>query len=197
LDLVERACVLAYQDHRERLVNDTILSKYKIDLSTYKREGINFGSVECARINTLIEDLIVGVQLIVYGWDNHNVPHMFVVDEPGVAASQDQEPFAAIGSGAIYAKMWLLAAPALPVISQAEMICRLCEAKFVAEQDKGVGLDTVAGVLNQPLDTREGTSERFVSRYAFEESWPGESGQRGNWSFCLPAAKMAAEQERT
>ena len=29
------------------------------------------------------------------------------------------------------------------------------------------------------------------------ESWPGESGQRGNWSFCLPAAKMAAEQERT
>ena len=29
------------------------------------------------------------------------------------------------------------------------------------------------------------------------ESWSGESGQRGNWSFCLPAAKMAAEQERT
>jgi hypothetical protein len=29
------------------------------------------------------------------------------------------------------------------------------------------------------------------------KSWPGEFGQRGNWSFCLPAAKMAAEQERT
>ena len=30
-----------------------------------------------------------------------------------------------------------------------------------------------------------------------EQSWLGEFGQRGNWSFCLPAAKMAAEQERT
>jgi hypothetical protein len=29
------------------------------------------------------------------------------------------------------------------------------------------------------------------------ESWLGEFGQRGKWSYCLPAAKMAAEQEST
>ena len=27
-------------------------------------------------------------------------------------------------------------------------------------------------------------------------SWLGETGQRDKWRFCLPAAKMAAEQEK-
>src|SRR5713226_9143210 len=61
LDLVERACVNAYREHREQLVNDTILDKYNIDLATYRREGINIGVQECARINAKIENLKVGV----------------------------------------------------------------------------------------------------------------------------------------
>jgi hypothetical protein len=62
LELVERACVQAYQAHRERLVNDGILSYYGFDLATYRREGMNVGMQECARIDKKIENLAVGLE---------------------------------------------------------------------------------------------------------------------------------------
>ena len=77
LDTVERACVQAYQVQRARLVSDTILSKYGFDLTSYKHEVTKFGPAECARINGEIEQLKVGVELIVYGYDEWNVAHLF------------------------------------------------------------------------------------------------------------------------
>ena len=162
LDTVERACVHAYQDQRARLVSDTILSKYRLDLANYKREAGNFGPAECARINAEIDKLEVGVQLIVYGYDEWNVAHLFSIDEPGVSICCDQDAFAVAGSGAGSAQSSLLSDD-LPIISQAEMICRIAEAKFLAERDIGVGKDSVIGVVNRPLDVLSGTSERFIS----------------------------------
>jgi hypothetical protein len=162
LDTVERACVQAYQEQRRRLVNDTILSKYGIDLETYRRDGLNFGVQECARINSEIDQLRVGVELIVFGYDEWNVAHLLKVQGPGASMCCDQDGIAVAGSGAPLAHSSLLSDP-LPVASQAEMICRLCEAKFSAEQDRYVGKDTAAGVFNHPASVTEGTSERFIS----------------------------------
>lgn len=50
LETVKRACVEAYQAHLTQIINDTILSRYGIDLATYCQEGLNFGADECARI---------------------------------------------------------------------------------------------------------------------------------------------------
>ena len=36
----------------------------------------------------------------------------------------------------------------------------------------------------------------FLEESALRESWLGKSAQWDKWSFCLTAAKMAAEQER-
>lgn len=162
LEVVERACVQAYQEHRSRLVSDRILSKYGIDLAKYQREGLNFGAQECARINSEIDQLAVGVELIVYGYDKWNVAHLFTVQEPGGSTCCDQDGIAVAGSGALLAHSSLLSNP-LPVISQTEMICRLCEAKFLAEQDRYVGKDSAAGVVTKPVSVTEGTSERFIS----------------------------------
>jgi DNA-binding winged helix-turn-helix (wHTH) protein len=46
-------------------------------------------------------------------------------------------------------------------------------------------ISAVARVLDIRLQTEESSLE----------SWPGESGQGDKWSFCLTAAKMAADQE--
>ncbi len=162
LDTVERACVQAYQVQRARLVSDTILSKYGFDLTSYKHEVTKFGPAECARINGEIEQLKVGVELIVYGYDEWNVAHLFRVDEPGVSICCDHDAFAVVGSGAGWAQASLLS-DELPKISQAEMVCRVAEAKFLAEQDVGVGNDSAIGVLNQPPNVASGTSERFIS----------------------------------
>jgi hypothetical protein len=161
LDAVERACIQAYQEQRARLVGDTILSKYGIDLATYRRDGLNFGEQECARINSKIEQLEVGVELIVYGYDDWNVAHLLTVEEPGASICRDQDGIA-VGSGARLAHSSLLT-DSLPIMSQAEMICRLCEAKFLAERDKYVGRDSAAGAVTMPTSITEGASERFIS----------------------------------
>lgn len=43
------------------------------------------------------------------------------------------------------------------------MLCRLAEAKFLAEREKDVGENSAIGAVNGPIDVVTGTSERFVS----------------------------------
>jgi hypothetical protein len=42
------------------------------------------------------------------------------------------------------------------------MMCRVLEAKFAAEQDDGVGPDSCAGIVNEPLDLQSEAPERFL-----------------------------------
>ena len=167
-ELIERAWMKAFQDYREQLVNDGILSVYGIDLATYRREGLNFGATECARINQLIENLRIGVDFIVYGYDDINDSHLFTLSETFVppivveSLDRDQEGFAVIGCGYRHAQASLLSTGLLPVHSQVEMLCRVCEAKFEAEKDPEVGPDSAAGVSNRPSSPVNPTTEAFT-----------------------------------
>jgi len=176
-ELVERACVTAYQAQREQLVNDTILSKYGLDLATYRREGINLGVQECARLNVAIENLVVGLQLIVFGYDDLNQAHIFIVSDPGKSMCCDQDGIAVIGSGGGHARASLLSNE-LPVISQAEMLCRVCEAKFEAEQNRYVGRDSAAGVIKRPTNRVSAISEAFISIPAMEAIRAAHAAQK-------------------
>lgn len=174
LELVERSLVQAYQDHREQLVNDGILSIYKMDLATYRRKGLKFPPDECARINRLIEEVQVGVDFIIYGYDDLNFAHLFTLCEtpqpPFMVESlcHDNDGIAAIGCGSTYAAVSLLSKPILPILSQVEMLCRICEAKFDAEQDPDVGKDSAAGVINKAGSTVESASTRFLTLPALD-----------------------------
>ena len=117
---------------------------YGMTLAQWIREPANFGEREIARINKRIEEYDVGVELIVFGYDSRNVPHVFTVIEPGTSENRDHEPFVVIGSGGLLAHKSLLSRD-LPLASQAEMMCRVLEAKFCAEDDDGVGADCVRG----------------------------------------------------
>ncbi len=161
LEAIGATSVRSYQEERERLVNETILSKYKTTLAEWRTQASNFGPTEVARMNRLIDDLAVGVQLIVYGYDSHNVAHLFTLEEPGTYEDCDMEGIAIVGSGGGYAQQSLISGD-LPIVSQAEMMCRVLEAKFAAEQDANVGTDTCAGVVNQPSSSNEEAPERFL-----------------------------------
>jgi hypothetical protein len=173
LELVERACTHAYQNYREQLVDDTILSIYKTDLATYRQTGLNFGAKECARLNNLIENLRVGSEFIIYGYDDMNSAHLFTLyetEQPPFAVEsicREQDGFAVIGCGYTHAMGSLLSSP-LPIISQAEMLCRICEAKFASEIDPAVGKDSAAGVVNRPSSIGTNTSEAFVTLPALQ-----------------------------
>lgn len=167
LEQIERAWVKAFQDYRAQLVNDGILSAYGTDLATYRKEGLNFGAKQCARINQLIETVSIGVEFIIYGYDDLNDSHLFTLYEtinaPIVVKSicHDQDGFAVIGCGSGHAQASLLSKE-LPTVSQVEMLCRVCEAKFDAEKDPEVGSDSAAGVTNRPRTPVNPTTEAFI-----------------------------------
>src|SRR6202030_397304 len=72
-ELVEGAFVGAYKDYREHLVNDGVLGIYNIDLSAWGRTGLKrFGPKEFSRINQHVESVRVGVDFIIYGYDDLN-----------------------------------------------------------------------------------------------------------------------------
>lgn len=151
LEPVRERCVLAYQNQRERLVNERILSVYGTNLAKWGVEASNFGASEVREINDEIRAMKVGVELIVFGYDSRNVAHMFTVVEPGTSKDYDIEGVAIVGSGGGYAQKSLISRD-LPFLSQAEMMCRVLEAKYEAEKNANVGHDSCAGVVNQPND---------------------------------------------
>jgi hypothetical protein len=163
-EVVERVCVEAYQARIFEVVNDTILSCYGIDLPTYRREGLNFVATECARINQKIEAVKLHLWLIVFGYDDFNQAHLFIVNDPGKARCCDNDGIAAIGTGAQLANISLLR-DERPLHSQAEMLCRVAEAKFEAEQEprKTVGKDSAVGVFRRPGRMTNPMTEAFIS----------------------------------
>jgi hypothetical protein len=75
---------------------------------------------------------------------------------------RDQEGWAVIGCGSKFARASLLSSGLLPVHSQVEMLCRVCEAKIEAEKDRQVGRDSAAGVSNRPTSKVAPTTEAFI-----------------------------------
>jgi hypothetical protein len=164
LDLVERACVRAYQAQRVQIINDTILSMYGIDLQEYRSGALKFHSKEIERLNFEIEHVMVGLELIVFGYDDLNQSHLFTVTGPGESTDHEQDGFAVAGCGSGHALHSLLQGELDKHLqSQAEMLCRVCEAKFDAEKDDFVGKDSAVGVLNRPGNSISAVSERFIS----------------------------------
>jgi hypothetical protein len=175
LDLIDDAFRKAYQDYRVQLVNDRVLSIYGITLDAYRQGGLRFRPKEQARINSQIEDVRVGVDFIVYGYDDLNAAHLFTLSESNSAPfavksiCRDQDGIAVIGCGSGHAIRALLDRRApLPIISQVEMLCRVCEAKFDAEQDPEVGRDSAAGVIKRPSSTVQAASEVFITLPALQ-----------------------------
>jgi hypothetical protein len=165
---IERAWVSAFQDYREQLVNDRILSVYKTDLVSYQRKALKFGPKELTRINRRIERVRIGVQFVVYGYDDLNESHLFTLCETSTqpvvveSADRDQEGWAVVGCGSKYARQSLLSSGLLPAHSQVEMLCRVCEAKIEAEKDNQVGKDSAIGVTNRPTSFVGPTNEAFI-----------------------------------
>lgn len=159
----------AYQKHRESLVNSKILSKFGLTLRKFLRDGPKlFTSQEHSQILSKIDALQVGLDFLVYGYDNRNVAHLFYVKDPGKAESLDIEGYGVIGSGWVLAEASLTSRP-LPIDFKVNMIYRLCEAKFTAEGARSVGRETVLSFWDSPTTHPLGeTRERFLQRINIE-----------------------------
>ncbi len=174
LNAISTAFVHAYQQEREAIINNTILGKVKLNLDTFLQQGYAMLGPEIhGATYREIGSVKVDVEFLVYGFDEKNTAHLFIVRDPGEVRSLDIEGFGTIGSGWLLAYASLLSRP-LPLHRKGEMIYRLCEAKFLAEKAQGVGRETTVSCVDNPKAPDAPAVERYLDILTIErvrEEW--------------------------
>ncbi len=140
---VTNAVKTAYQNRLQELIQDKILSRYGMTLPEFRVDGKKhltpeiFNSI-CSQIdNTGLE-----CEFLVFGFDEHKIPHVFIVTNPGIVNVYDKPGFWAIGSGASAALSMLFYRGQNTEKQMEETLYHTCEAKFMAESASDVGAET-------------------------------------------------------
>jgi len=134
-----RLCCAAYREERRKIIETDILAKYDIEnyaeyLSLKQEHRPLFDA-----ITSEIESLQEGWSLLVFGFDDIDEPHIFVICDYGKIQYCDIEGFAVIGSGTWAAQTALAAFPFNRYLRLGEAIFSLMSAKFAAEAADAVG----------------------------------------------------------
>lgn len=139
--LVMRLCEEAYRAHLAKKIEVGVLGPYGITMPWFLRKGLRqFGEDEFARLNRRIEDVKVGADLMVMGFDVGGRPYIFTLDHPGLGHHESLR-FHAIGTGHILAFGWMAMTYDI-TLSPEDLAYRMCEAKFASEGAMGVGEKT-------------------------------------------------------
>ncbi len=142
LDVIVAAMETAYRDELKRKQEGEVLSQIGLDRERFLRSRGKLGQDEFSRLLNRIEAVNLDTDFLVAGWEADGVPRIFSVHHPGIATQHDSLGFYAIGSG------WLPAMGSLyrtydRYLSPADLVFRVCEAKFLGETAPGVGKFTV------------------------------------------------------
>ena len=143
LQVTRTAFKRAYQNHLKEVIEDRVLSRFGMDMETFCKSGKRrFTDAKFNKLFEQIDDVSIGCQFLVYGFDGKRNPHLFIVDEPGKDGVHDKPGFCTIGSGC-YAASGIMMALGQKVDCDLETtIFNVCAAKFAAEKTQGVGRET-------------------------------------------------------
>jgi len=146
LDEIETAIATAYKDEREQMANEVLGPlPMAMDLATFEMRGrARLGDGVFSKLFDRIQGLDPKVELLVFGFDERDTPHIFKTSTLGDIQSCDAFVFGAIGTGQHVAIDLLNGTEDLWTSDDIGLITyRLCEAKFVAESADAVGPETV------------------------------------------------------
>jgi 20S proteasome alpha/beta subunit len=141
---VRRAFKKAYQEQLREVVEDALLSPFAMTLDEFKKKGSKQLPVrEFESISDEIRRADLGCLFLVFGFDDHKRPHLFVVENPGRVSVYDKPGFWAIGSGAPSALAMLShMGQAAEASSFEETVYNVLAAKYISESADGVGKQT-------------------------------------------------------
>lgn len=140
---VTSAVRTAFQNHLQQLIEDKVLSRYKMKLADFQRNGKKRFTPEVFNLLcSQIDNVALGCEFLVSGFDDEREPHIFTVTNPGIVSNYDRPGFWAIGSGANTALGMLFYRGQNVHEHVEETLYNACEAKFMAESATDVGADT-------------------------------------------------------
>jgi len=144
-------CRLAYSKVRKRLVETQILPEF--DISTYQQFKRLKRKDEALYLK--IQDKISSAEenwnLLFAGFDGLRTPHLFVISGPGNVQYCDSQKYAAIGSGAFAALVWLSFCGYGSRRPLGELLFGAMSAKFFAERAQDVGEMTVVSTVRSDM----------------------------------------------
>ncbi len=127
----------AFTEHWESVISKWLTLRYKVDLETFMKNQQAFDSDLIKRINTIVADFDIGVQILIAGIDNS--PRIYQVDNGGMVVEQTPLGYACIGSGREHATLSLIESEYNSSFEKPKALYSLLEAKKRAEYDPGVG----------------------------------------------------------
>ncbi|MFZ0300451.1 MAG: hypothetical protein WAM13_19025 [Candidatus Sulfotelmatobacter sp.] len=138
-----RICSRAYREERERILESEVLAEH--DVKSYaeylelKKSDRDFFQA----LTDQIKEIEQKWNLLFFGFDSADRPHIFVITEYGKIQWCDAEGFAAIGSGAWGFWTALSRYGFNRYAPRGETMWGVLAAKFAAESAEGVGEETV------------------------------------------------------
>jgi 20S proteasome alpha/beta subunit len=150
VDEASSCCVAGFGAQLRETAERTILTRYNLTIDQFVRQGLQyFGPAMFTDLKEQIEQITLGIELLVFGFDKNGNSHIFTVADPGECYYRDVTCKWAIGSGAWTAIGVLMRDPLLIHHEREEIIYSICEAKFLAETALGVGKETQLFVLEK------------------------------------------------
>jgi len=144
---LEEVQTMVEKSFREELYYEqdrSFLAHHRMDVQKFQVEGRRiFGGALFAHYCERLEQISLGCELLVAGFDEHLGGHIFSVTNPGKAAIHDDMGYWAIGSGNYRALSTLFFHSFNTRKSLEEGIYHVCEAKFMSEErELGIGDET-------------------------------------------------------
>jgi Proteasome subunit len=166
----------AYRSELQKRITDEVLGRYALDLESFKQNGLKqLGRQVFNDLCLQIDRINFDCQFLVCGFDSDQKPHIFTVENPGVAIEYSTPGFWAIGSGASSALSTLFFHRVITGIRLEKAIYHVCEAKFMAESALGVGVTTCVVIFHKP-DEVELLDEDLVDE--IKKTWTREGQAR-------------------
>jgi hypothetical protein len=156
----------SFQVERRRRAETDILSPFGLTFDNYRDEGPKLGPEMFSRILYGLNELDLGIALLVAGFDDE-LPTLFKVDGKGLATNY-QCPWA-IGSGEQAALGYLFSTQTSMFASEEEVFYRVCCAKFAAEAAPGVGKKTLIVRIKKGEDKKTIFTDDDIS--PIREDW--------------------------
>jgi hypothetical protein len=149
LEGVTEAVEHAYDELTKHLIERRILAPLGLTRDVFMTEGLEmFGDTYFRELLEQCRAVKPETDLLVMGFDEKSVPHLFQAYRDGTCTNYDQLGFYAIGAGAWAALGSLYASDVRSARSTNRVVYRLCEAKFLSEIARSVGgLMTVVNVF--------------------------------------------------
>ena len=162
-----RICSKAYREERERMLESEVLAEH--DVNSYA-EYLKLKDSDRDFFEALTEKIRKVEQkwnLLFFGFDKSDRPHIFVITEYGKIQWCDAEGFAAIGSGSWAFWTALSRFGFDRYASRGETMWGVLSSKFAAESAEGVGEDTLFFIF-KPTDRPGNTVPGLIPRHVKE-----------------------------